>query len=993
MNEPRDVVHGDDNRQDTPDAPAADGTRQQDAGVNGDAASAAQSPQRDHAPQAPPSQPVPDPSAAQTAPNPPAPQAGHGGWAPGMQPGSADGTHAGHGGAPQQPGYAAAPVHPRTPSPLAAKEPWIAALAHAGLAMAGAVAASIVVVVLGIVGVQFTGDEDIASTVASQWFPMIIQFLGAGFLGSFGTTVSAMGFTVSASLFFVPLVVPVCAVLAVLLFGRRATPPLAVTPLWRAAAAGIAGAGFAIVVLVLQLAAPISVVVPNAPGASVRAISVWSIILGIVIVAAATFTALSPRGGTRSRWRSGALQAVEHLGGFGAVLAIALLVVVMIDSGGDAGAMLLLAPAILPLLAADASALGAFSSVSATVQGDMGSYLPFDLPSASMTVFSDVLPLWLRIVVPLLALVVLAVASVRWRVRRGAATDPVGWFVLPAGYAAFGIVVMIAGRISGSGSVGSEDSGIAGLLGGEGMSGMSASVSPAAWTFVLFAVFGVAVEALARFVVPQLARAMPFWLLRALTTGAAAAPVAGPAPAPQEPAWHQFAQGGQSVQGAVPPPPGDVPPPPPAGNVPPRPPAPGGAVPTGGTAFEPMHPPAGASPAAAAAQSGAAPASAPAQGAGDPFQALLSGDETHREPLGRRAKTAWIATGISVVGVIVLIVAGVIVRGHFAGTQYSPQAKVENYLQAIVEGNASDAMDLWAPNVTSAERVLLTDEIYAAAENRPTEFEIGTVTESGDGASIAATLTVDSKKYDVSFELEKAGTAAVVFDDWRIVSGPQQTIKIGDVSQVAQVNGVGVDLSEIAVTEFADENDHQWDELADIPVLPGDYVFAAPEADGLFTYGDDQVARALPNADFQVGWEQLEAPQFASFTAKWTDDAQQKAIDQVQGRIDECMKSDQFVPELCQNSLTMNDPGYMAVTGIKRSWETEPTLTFESRDDGDFVVIADGELRFDYKERFSDDDEWESDHTTSSSPFGWYGAEVLVTAAEDGTVAADLSEF
>ena len=349
MNEPRDVVHGDDNRQDTPDAPAADGTRQQDAGVNGDAASAAQSPQRDHAPQAPPSQPVPDPSAAQTAPNPPAPQAGHGGWAPGMQPGSADGTHAGHGGAPQQPGYAAAPVHPRTPSPLAAKEPWIAALAHAGLAMAGAVAASIVVVVLGIVGVQFTGDEDIASTVASQWFPMIIQFLGAGFLGSFGTTVSAMGFTVSASLFFVPLVVPVCAVLAVLLFGRRATPPLAVTPLWRAAAAGIAGAGFAIVVLVLQLAAPISVVVPNAPGASVRAISVWSIILGIVIVAAATFTALSPRGGTRSRWRSGALQAVEHLGGFGAVLAIALLVVVMIDSGGYAGAMLLLAPAILPL--------------------------------------------------------------------------------------------------------------------------------------------------------------------------------------------------------------------------------------------------------------------------------------------------------------------------------------------------------------------------------------------------------------------------------------------------------------------------------------------------------------------------------------------------------------------------------------------------------------------------------------------------------------------
>ncbi|WP_162893171.1 hypothetical protein [Microbacterium halotolerans] len=970
MREPTGVAPEDDHGRSAPDVPSGgrpDGWAAETAGTDGARTAGHEAP-------APP-------VGTETRAVPPAPGLPAGYGLPEAHPAPG---YDGQGG---QPGWAGSPRQPQ-PSPLAAKEPWVAALVHSSLGLAGAAAASVVIVVLGVIGVQFTGDDDIAAAVASQWFPMIVQFLGAGFLGSFGTTVSAMGFTVSASLFFVPFVVPVCAVLAVLLFGRRAAGTLHVSTLWRAVTATIAGAGFAMVVLVLQLAAPISVVVPEAPGVSIRAISAWSILLGIVIVAAATFVSLSPRGATRSRWRSGALQAIEHLGGFGAVLAVAVLVVAMIDSGGEAGGLLLFAPALLPLLAADATALGAFSTVFATAQGDIDSYLPVDVPSASLTVFSDVLPLGLRIAVPVLALVAIAVASVRWRVRRGAATDPVNWFVLPAGYAAFGIVVMIAGRISGSGSIGSDGAGLAGLFGGGGMAGMSFGIAPAAWTFVLFAVFGVAVEALARLVVPRAARSMPLGLLKALTFGATAAPATGHAPAAQAPAWHQFAQGGRPAQGTVPPPPGEVPPPPLGVNVPPRPPAPGEAVPAGGAGAgaEPMQSPVGASPAAA-------PTSAQTQETDDPFHDLLSGDESQREPLGRGAKTAWLVGGLSVLGIVVLIVAGLLVRGYFAGTQYSPQAKVENYLQAIVDGNASDALELWEPNVTSAERVLLTDEVYAAAENRPTAFEIGTVTEIDGGASIAATLTVDSKRYDVSFELEKAGSAAVVFDDWKIVSGPEQTVRIGDVSQVVQVNGVGVDLSEIAVTEFADENDHQWSELTDIPVLPGDYTFTAPEADGLFTYGDDQVATALPNADFQTGWEQLEAPQFASFTVKWTDDAQQQAIDQVQARIDECMKSDQFVPKLCQNSLVMNDPSFMAITSITRSWEQEPTLTFENLEGRPVVAVEGGELRIDYKERYSEDDAWEPDYDTSSSPFGWSGLEVPVSANDDGEVEVDLSVF
>lgn len=104
-----------------------------------------------------------------------------------------------------------------------------------------------------------------------------------------------------------------------------------------------------------------------------------------------------------------------------------------------------------------------------------------------------------------------------------------------------------------------------------------------------------------------------------------------------------------------------------------------------------------------------------------------------------------VRTGVVITtAVIVSLVAGYFIRDHLARTTYGPQGRVESYLAALVEGRATDAIALLDPDVTSAERVLLTDEIYRAADIRPTGYEILDVRIGEKTATVDASLTMDA---------------------------------------------------------------------------------------------------------------------------------------------------------------------------------------------------------------------------------------------------------
>ncbi|WP_029150152.1 nuclear transport factor 2 family protein [Microbacterium indicum] len=845
--------------------------------------------------------------------------------------------------APPEP-VAAAPARP---SFLAAITPgqWLSSLWLGGLALAGSLAVSLVTVLLAVIGISTSGDlpDDVAGMIGGMWFAAVFQFVGMGFLSPASARIQpgenlegVLGFfspelaqvSGSVSVLVPLLLIPAGTIAVVLIFGRRVVgADVAASRGQRFALAAAAGLGFALVMLLLQTLVPISATVPGIAPVALRAISLWGVILMAVVGAGSAYVVLGERPRVAGPWRDAAVHAVQHLGAYAALLGVASYVVAIVraaDGDGPVGAMLLLAPVLLPFVAVDALTVGMFGLLIGS-----GSLTSFVGNSQTVGMFSDFLPLWLRIVLPIVTVLVIVVAGLRWRVRAGAArTGAVSWLVLPVAYGAAGLIVLAFGTVSAGATVAS-------------FAGFSGAFGPAPWAFLLFALVGLAVDAIARFAAAPIAGILPAGVVSVLTWGVprpgsvpAAAPAA--APAPVLPAGYAAAALGDTAAPTVP--------------------------------LEPV---------------------APTAPAADPL--------VPSKPMSRRAKLAWAWSAGGVAVVALLVIGGFVAHGQLAQTTFGPQAKAEAYLEALVDGDAETATELWDPNVTSGERVLLTDAVYGAAEDRPTAYEITDVQSYEGSATVSATLTVDSKSYPVTLEMATSGRQAVLWDDWRIAQGPLQYISLGDVSGVTTVNGATVDLTGVSPTaeEVAQSGP------VTIPVLPGSYTFQAPESTGVFTYGDDQTITVLPGTTDGGFFDGIGGDtEIAHFEATWTDEAQEDAIAQVKDRIAGCMTSDRFEPTDCPNTLDMYESGYGAVTGITRSWAEEPTYSFSTEDDaswfssdsGPAVVIEGGEMTIDYQWRYDDEDDWEDESDTEYSVYG-YGTRVPVEANDDGTVTVDFSEF
>src|SRR5699024_8809352 len=138
-----------------------------------------------------------------------------------------------------------------------------------------------------------------------------------------------------------------------------------------------------------------------------------------------------------------------------------------------------------------------------------------------------------------------------------------------------------------------------------------------------------------------------------------------------------------------------------------------------------------------------------------------------REPMSRTTKILlWTGLGVLVLAAIAWIAHSVLAR-----TVFGPQHTAESYLEAVVDGRAEDALEEMGPNVTDQQRVLATDDVYQAAENRPDRFELGDVTRDGTSATVQATVYQDGKAYPIEFGFSASGTQAGVFRDWAMDSG------------------------------------------------------------------------------------------------------------------------------------------------------------------------------------------------------------------------------
>lgn len=177
------------------------------------------------------------------------------------------------------------------------------------------------------------------------------------------------------------------------------------------------------------------------------------------------------------------------------------------------------------------------------------------------------------------------------------------------------------------------------------------------------------------------------------------------------------------------------------GGPPPRLPAPGFTV-----------PPAPAAPTVPQAPYGAVPAYAP-----------VPPRRSHR-----RAIKAWLWT----IGILVVLGVGGYCALWFVNVNYyGPEGTVRQYLSALQDGRASDAIAagrIELPADDSFSRTLLSDEAYQQATDRPSDIEIVRVERDDAGTRVVASYTIGGAQKEQTFAVEQDGREYLIFDRWRL---------------------------------------------------------------------------------------------------------------------------------------------------------------------------------------------------------------------------------
>lgn len=295
------------------------------------------------------------------------------------------------------------------------------------------------------------------------------------------------------------------------------------------------------------------------------------------------------------------------------------------------------------------------------------------------------------------------------------------------------------------------------------------------------------------------------------------------------------------------------------------------------------------------------------------------------KPKRRGRLAGWIAAAV----VLVLLVAGGIVGGVLGTQANAPEREVEAYLDALVDGDAEGALDASNADVGDTG-VLLTDDVYGAADDRISGYEIGEATITGDTAEVSASISQGEESYDATFTLEKAGKAFVVFDTWSL-----QAPELGVVSYtVTGPEGTAVAVSGVDTTEVAPGDDG----AVALPALPGTYTVALA--------GESDFLQAEPLTVTVTGFgpdaavsTNAAGEESTAITVTLTETAVSAAGDAVNAYLDTCAASTDFRPDGCPFAAQGENPDYDYSNCV---WTVDkPTFTVGEFSDGEWPVSTD----------------------------------------------------
>ncbi len=133
-----------------------------------------------------------------------------------------------------------------------------------------------------------------------------------------------------------------------------------------------------------------------------------------------------------------------------------------------------------------------------------------------------------------------------------------------------------------------------------------------------------------------------------------------------------------------------------------------------------------------------------------------------------RALKRWLWT----IGIVLVLGVGGFFALWFVNVHYyGPEGTVRQYLGALQDGRASDAIaegHIALPDDDSFSRILLSDEAYQQATDRPSDIEIVRVERDDSGTRVVASYTVGGTKKEQTFAVEQDGRDYLIFDRWKL---------------------------------------------------------------------------------------------------------------------------------------------------------------------------------------------------------------------------------
>ena len=238
---------------------------------------------------------------------------------------------------------------------------------------------------------------------------------------------------------------------------------------------------------------------------------------------------------------------------------------------------------------------------------------------------------------------------------------------------------------------------------------------------------------------------------------------------------------------------------------------------------------------------------------------------------------------------LAVLVAGAVAVSVIGSTWFTPEKAAQDYVDALAAGDVDTLSDTF-PDSAELSPLLLTEEVYEAAEERPSAYTLGEVSVLGDSATVEVEAEdgVGGTSY---LSMEKGEKKFGIFQEWEVTEALTSSLAIssGGVEEIS-VNGVTVAAPSEGYGSFA--------------VLPGTYSV------DLYA-GNEWVEGATSEVAVPLGG--YASPEASS--PEPSDAFVERVDSEISAWLDECMASTEADPDGCPQSAYV----YGDVRGL--TWE------------------------------------------------------------------------